>query len=54
MGIPATGHRVERLAGQPGSAYARVSIPFVSAAYAPVAQMTLRRLEKLAVDKALD
>jgi hypothetical protein len=54
MGIPATGHRIERLAGQPGSAYARVSIPFVSAAYAPVAQLTLRRLEKLAVDKFLE
>src|SRR5207302_6588609 len=41
MGIPATGHRVEPRAGQPGSSFAAVSVPLAAAAYAPIAELTL-------------
>jgi hypothetical protein len=46
-GIPATGHRVERYAGEPDRCRAVIEVPLVAAPYAPVCRRALDRFAAL-------
>jgi hypothetical protein len=46
-GIPATGHRVERYAGEPDRCRAVIEVPLVAAPYVPVCRRALDRFAAL-------
>ena len=46
-GVPATGHRVERYAGEPDRCRAVIEVPLLAAAYVPVCRRALDRFAAL-------
>ncbi|OTF00784.1 polyketide cyclase [Halorubrum sp. SD612] len=46
-GVPATGHRVERYAGEPDRCRAAIEVPLIAAPYVPVCRRALDRFAAL-------